>query len=100
MLLGQYQVSVRGDAFFFVHVYFLPVTKCHIWSRPGLYDADMDRRLLVIKMTEIVEVTETVTIFIENDALKDSEKVVVVEETAFRWVQLEFADLLISVPEK
>lgn len=86
--------------FFLSTFIFLPVTKCHLWSRLGLYDAGMDRRLLVIKMTEIVEVTETVTIFIENNALKDSEAGVVVEEKALRWVQLEFADLLIHVPKK
>ncbi len=79
---------------------FLPVTKCHLWSRPNLYDADMDRRLLVIRMTEVVEVTETITIHVKNDALKDSETDVVVEETELRWVQLEFTDLLIKAPEK
>ncbi len=86
--------------FFSFHIYFLSVTKCHLWSRLDLYDADMDRRWFVIRMTEIVEVTETVTIFIENDALKDSGTGVVVEEKALLWVQLEFADLLMNVSEK
>ena len=100
MPLGRCQVSVRVDAFFPVHISFLFVTKCHLWSRLDLYDAGMDRRWLVIRMTEIVEVTETVTIFIENDALKDSEADVVLEKKALCWVQLEFIDLLMKVPEK
>ena len=101
MPLGRYQVSVKGDALYFLsQLSFLSVTKCHHWSRLDLYDAGMDRRWLVLRMTEIVEVTETVTIFIENDALKDSEADVVVEEAALRWVQLEFTDLLMKMPEK
>ena len=59
------------------------------------------RHLLFIKMTETVEVTETITILIENDVLKTAQgagHVSPVDVSAGmptpNWVQLDLDDLL------
>ena len=63
------------------------------------------RRLLLIKVTEIVEVTETITILIENDVLKTGKSSgygspaaaeVFTDVPVSNWVQLEFYETLLS----
>lgn len=65
-------------------------------------DTNVTRHLLFIKMTEIVEVTETITILIENDVLKTAQGSghvspvvdVATEEPTPNWRQLDLDDLL------
>ena len=65
-------------------------------------DRNVVRHLLFIKMTEIVEVTETITILIENDVLKTAQGSghvspvvdVATEEPTPYWRQLDLDDLL------